>query len=145
MRISAKTEYGLRALLELANRKSETPAQAKIIAQRQGIPHRFLEQVLNSLRKAGLVESIRGSQGGYILSRDPSTIRISDVLEAVEDGIQQKPGSTNGNPSSRDDLLAPILNEVQTAVSSVLDRFTIQDLCNRKRDLDQAQVMMFHI
>ncbi|HSG05064.1 MAG TPA: Rrf2 family transcriptional regulator [Nitrospiria bacterium] len=144
MKLSAKAEYGLRALLELALQTGKAPAQAKVIARRQGIPHRFLEQVLNSLRKAGLVESIRGAQGGYTLSRDPAAIRISDVLEAVEDGISS-PGRSNGNPESQDDLLAPIWKEAQTAVSSVLNRFTIQDLCKRQRDLEQARVMMFHI
>ncbi len=151
MKLSAKTEYGLRALLELANRKGGSPVQAKLIAQRQRIPHRFLEQVLNNLRKAGLVESIRGPHGGYILSHDPSAIRVSDVLEAVEGG-PFSPGWSNGNQERHsntaggpDDLLAPIWKEVQTAVSSVLNRFTIQDLCNRNRDLEQARVMMFHI
>ncbi|HSG05104.1 MAG TPA: Rrf2 family transcriptional regulator, partial [Nitrospiria bacterium] len=68
MKLSAKTEYGIQALLELASRNGDAPAQAKSIAQRQNIPYRFLEQVLNNLRKAGLIESIRGAQGGYTLA-----------------------------------------------------------------------------
>lgn len=151
MKLSAKTEYGIQALLELASRNGDTPVQAKSIAQRQKIPYRFLEQVLNHLRKGGLIESIRGAQGGYTLARPASEIRISDVLEAVEGGVGSSPRS-NGNPDSpypgsdfAGEILSPILRELDTAVSSILNRFTIQDLSDRKRQLEQAQSMMFHI
>ncbi len=151
MKLSAKTEYGIQALLELASRNGDVPTQAKSIAQRQKIPYRFLEQVLNHLRKAGLVESIRGAQGGYTLARPASEIRISDVLEAVEGGTGSSPRA-NETPDSpypgsnfAGDILSPIVRELETAVSSILDRFTIQDLRDRKRKLEQARTMMFHI
>ena len=151
MKLSAKTEYGIQALLDLASRNGDAPAHAKSIAQRQKIPHRFLEQVLNNLRKGGLIESIRGAQGGYTLARPASEIRISDVLEAVEGGTGSSPRS-NGKPDSpfpgsdfAGDILSPVLRELEAATASILNRFTIEDLLNRKTKLEQAQTMMFHI
>ncbi|MBI3596164.1 MAG: RrF2 family transcriptional regulator [Nitrospirae bacterium] len=152
MRFSAKGEYGVLAVFELAQHVEETPLQAKTIAKNQQIPLRFLEQVLSGLRKAGLIESVRGAQGGYVLSRPPSEIRISDVLEAIEGPI----GPSN-RPSGNDDrfhpyeiepgedILKPIWEEVRAAVMKILESITIQDICERKKDKDKQKVLMYHI
>ncbi|HUK57505.1 MAG TPA: Rrf2 family transcriptional regulator [Nitrospiria bacterium] len=153
MRFSAKGEYGVLAVFELANHAQETPFQAKTIAKNQRIPLRFLEQVLSSLRKAGLIESVRGAQGGYSLSRPPSEIRISDVLEAIEGPINPS-NRASGNADryrpyegmdSGDDILKPIWEEARTAVMEVLDSITIQNLCERKQERERQKVLMYHI
>jgi Rrf2 family protein len=152
MRFSAKGEYGVLAVFELAQHAEETPLQAKTIAKKQRIPLRFLEQVLSSLRKAGLVESVRGAQGGYILSRSPSEIRIRDVLEAIEGPIN--PHNRASGDGDRyhpleiepgEDILKPIWEEARTSVMKVLDSITIQNLCERKKERDQQKVLMYHI
>jgi Rrf2 family protein len=152
MRFSAKGEYGVLAVFELAQHTEETPIQAKTIAKKQRIPLRFLEQVLSSLRKAGLVESVRGAQGGYILNRPPSEIRISDVLEAIEGPINpHNRTSGDGDPyhpldiEHGEDILKPIWEEARTSVMKVLDSITIQNLCERKKERDQQKVLMYHI
>jgi len=152
MRFSAKGEYGVLAVFELAQHADVTPLQAKTIAKKQRIPLRFLEQVLSSLRKAGLVESVRGAQGGYILSRPPSEIRISDVLEAIEGPIN--PNHRVSGDGDRyhpleiepsEDILKPIWEEARTSVMKVLESITIQNLCERKKERDQQKVLMYHI
>lgn len=152
MRFSAKGEYGVLAVFELAQHAGEPPLQARTIARNQRIPLRFLEQVLNGLRKAGLVESTRGAQGGYVLSQPPSEIRIRDVLEAIEGPITPSHRSSiNDNRFHPDengtdeDILKPIWEEVRTAEMKILDSITIQALCERKKEKDQQKVLMYHI
>jgi Rrf2 family protein len=152
MRFSAKGEYGVLAIFELAQHSGATPLQAKTIAKNQRIPLRFLEQVLSGLRKAGLVESVRGAQGGYVLNKMPSEIRVSDVLEAIEGPITPSSRvSGNDDPDqpyeieTGHDILKPIWEEVRTAATGVLNAITIQDLCDRKKEKDQQKVLMYHI
>lgn len=86
MRISARTDYALRVLLELASDRS-TPMTCEGIADTQQIPYRFLKSVVGDLRRAGLVVSQRGCEGGYWLARDPSDIDIAEVIEAVDGSV----------------------------------------------------------
>src|SRR5205807_7641780 len=84
MKFTLGTEYGIRALIELAARYGDGPVPARAIATAQGIPLRFLEHQLAALHKAGIVDSQRGANGGAALARDPSEIRISEVIDALE-------------------------------------------------------------
>src|SRR5690242_8674904 len=94
MRLSTKTRYGVRAVFDIAYHgaaEGVTPvgqAQAKDIADRQHIPLRYLEQIFQDLKKAGLVESKRGPRGGYTLKRDPAEIRLGDVVRALQGPIE---------------------------------------------------------
>jgi Rrf2 family protein len=83
MRISAKADYAVRAAVELAA-SADGPTKGDAIAQSQGIPLKFLENILGDLRQAGLVRSQRGSDGGYWLNRPPEEITVADVIRAVE-------------------------------------------------------------
>jgi len=84
MRISAKVDYGLRAVIELAASGSEHPVKGERLAQEQEIPLKFLENILSELRHAGIVRSQRGAEGGYWLARPASEISVADVIRAVE-------------------------------------------------------------
>lgn len=84
MRLTAKSEYGLLALVDLACQGEVRPVSAREIAERQGIPTKFLEQLFVSLRKAGLVTARRGAKGGFVLGRDSCCITVLDVVEALE-------------------------------------------------------------
>ena len=84
MRISSKGEYGLLAIVDLALQPEGTAVQALQIAQRQGVPKQYLDQLMMMLRKAGLIESVRGRQGGYRLARPAGTITLLDVVVALE-------------------------------------------------------------
>lgn len=88
MRLTAKSEYGVLASIDLACNYGEGPVSAREIAERRSIPPRFLEQLFVSLRRAGLVTAVRGAKGGFILSRDPADISVLDVVEALEGPLQ---------------------------------------------------------
>lgn len=84
MRLTAKSEYGVLAMIELACRFGEGPASAREVAERRGIPARFLEQLFVALRRADLVTAVRGAKGGFVLSKPPAEITVLDVVEALE-------------------------------------------------------------
>ena len=86
--ISTKGVYGLTAMYELSKHQEDTPMQIKEISANASIPQNYLEQLLSKLRRAELVKSIRGARGGYVLARDPSEIKIVDILIALEDDIK---------------------------------------------------------
>lgn len=84
MRLTAKSEYGVLALIDLACHGGEGPVSAREISERRQIPGKFLEQLLVALRRAGIVTAIRGARGGFVLARDPSQISILDIVEALD-------------------------------------------------------------
>ena len=84
MKLSTRTRYGIRAILELAVNNNKGPLQTKIIAERQDISGKYLEQLLAALKSAGFVRSIRGSKGGYVLAKPENQIKLSDVFNALE-------------------------------------------------------------
>jgi Rrf2 family protein len=86
MKVSARTDYALRMLLELASDRS-VPMTCEAIAEAQEIPYRFLKSVVGDLRRSGLVASQRGCDGGYWLSRDPANISVAEVIEAVDGSV----------------------------------------------------------
>jgi len=84
MKLSTKGEYGVRAMVFLAERYGQGPVSLSYISQKQNISLAYLEQLVAILRKAGLVESVRGAYGGYVLARDPRSISISEVIRPLE-------------------------------------------------------------
>src|SRR3970040_3142276 len=147
MKFSVKSEYAVTSFLDLAGHADKGPVHVKSIASRQSIPVRFLEQVMAALKKAGIVESIRGAQGGYVLSRDPKTINIAQIVEAIEGpitpmdhpaGIQEyRHLHMNGY------IIKGVWEEVRKAISNVLSTVSIEDMCQRKRA--QERTVMYHI
>jgi Rrf2 family protein len=134
MRVSAKVDYALRAAVELASRESEWPVTGETIATAQAIPLRFLENILLELRRAGLVESRRGPEGGYLLARAAREITLADVIRAID-------GPLAGVGGRRPELLefggtAEPLKEVWIAVRaslrSVLEKVTLADVASGK-------------
>ena len=88
MRISTKGKYGLRAMVDLAVHSADSPIPLSSIAERQDLSLGYMEQVFSVLRKAGLVKSIKGAQGGYILAEDAASITVGDVLRALEGDLK---------------------------------------------------------
>ena len=100
MELSCKSEYAILALLEMATHyESGEPMQIRQIATQQKIPDRYLEQLLATLRRGGIVKSQRGSKGGYLLAREPRKISIFEILECLE-GLDVQTGEQNTNPTS---------------------------------------------
>lgn len=88
MKISTKGRYGLRAMIDIAQYSEIEPVSINSIATRQGISERYLEQLMTLMKKAGLIQSIRGAGGGYVLARDMSQISVGDVLRALEGSLE---------------------------------------------------------
>jgi len=137
------------AAVDLAMHSGLLPVQAKSIAKRQGIPARFLEQVLHAMKKAGLVSSQRGAQGGYVLSKKPTELSIAEVLEALDGPFLTGNGSNGRPPFQRmtksELLLAKVWERVQEAERHVLEAITIDELAGKQRVLDQQRTLMYHI
>ena len=95
--ISTKGVYGLQAMYELSKHKDETPKQIRDISANADIPQNYLEQLLGKLRRAGLVNSIRGARGGYLLARSADDIKVVDILVALEDDLKIADSKVN-NP-----------------------------------------------
>jgi Rrf2 family protein len=142
LRISAKGEYALKAMLDLALQPPRRIVPIQEIAARQGIPQRYLEQVLQALKRSGLLASRRGAAGGYQLARAPEDISAGDVLRAVEGA--QAPFETRDGAGARGDELGELWEEIGRAVSEVVDRLSIGELAERARSRSGAQPM-YHI
>lgn len=147
MRISAKGEYAILAVLDLALRRGQGLVPIQDIALRQGIPQRYLEQVLLSLKRAGILGSKRGSAGGYHLTRPAERISVGDVLRAVEGAqspveAQRRPAGRNGGDTFD---LGELWDEISRAVSGVVDRVSFGDLAERVRARRNAAQPMYHI
>ena len=143
MKISTKGDYGLRALVDLArHHEAGAPVQVKDIARRQMIPEEYLGQLMVGLRRAGLVHSVRGAAGGYLLARGPGEITVAQVLETLEgplalvDGLTERPSSHGPGAAIRQ-----LWWEATQAALTVLTGVTIQDLMQR----DAAQSHTYHI
>jgi Rrf2 family protein len=135
-RVSQKTEYALRAMVELAGRHGDDRVPAREIASAQGIPLRFLEQQLATLHKAGLVESFRGSGGGCRLSRDPSEIPVADVIDAMEGDLYPMHCVDHEDHTCFQDGrcgLQELWSDVHLAVRGVFERTTVAELAERHR------------
>src|SRR5438105_2456512 len=138
LKISQKTEYALRAMIELAQRSGDGLVSAREISEVQHIPLRFLEQQLGSLSKAGLVESFRGAGGGCRLSKEPAQISVADVVDAIEGPFYPMFCLDPGDHTCWQDArcgLQELWGEVRVAVRGVFERITLGELASRHRKL----------
>ena len=141
MVISARVHYACLAMLELALRREDAaPVAAGEITDRHGIPGPFLAQILRTLRGAGWVTSVRGSQGGYRLSADPAQITLLEIAEAV--GCQEAGGKAESAATPADRMLQECWDEAAEAWRQSLARIRLSDLVERCRHGDAA---MFYI
>ena len=134
MRISMKSDYALWAAMELAASYGGRPLQTSEIAARRGIPESFLEQLLPSLRRAGIVASNRGPQGGHSLAIHPYRVTAGDVIRAVEGpmAVMDCVEASDRCRRSSSCVLKGVWGEVRSAIESVLDRVTIGELAARQ-------------
>ena len=146
LKIPQRTEYAMRAMIELALHRSRPGTglvPARSLAESRGIPLRFLEQQLGALHKAGLVESFRGAGGGYRLARDPSSITVADVVDAIEGPLYPMGCLDADDHSCLDDGqcgLQELWGEVHVAIRQVFERTTLADLAERHRKMTERTV-----
>jgi Rrf2 family protein len=134
LKLSRKTLLALEAVIDIAFNARPEPVQAKEITARQGVPQRYLEQVMQQLVRAGILKGVRGPRGGYRLARERRRISVGDIVRVAEsvedtDGEEAKPRSDLGAR-----IVAPLIQTLQQEVMTRLDAVSIEDLCRRARE-----------
>lgn len=142
--LSCKTEYALLALLELTNHYSSgEPLQIRQIAAEQNIPDRYLEQLLATLRRGGLVRSQRGAKGGYVLAREPWKINVLEVVNCIE-GQDAQPTDTGRDAKTVEGMVIwEVWHEAGQAADSVLQKQTLQDLADKREARCRLDIMYY--
>lgn len=135
LRLSRKTLFAIEAVLDIAYNAGSEPVQSREITRRQGIPRRYLEQVLQQLVREGLLTGVRGPRGGYRLARERRRISVGDIvrvirtMEATGDPVEDPAGSPLGH-----EVVRPLWQELSDEFMQRLESISIQDLCDRARD-----------
>lgn len=129
MKLSTKGRYGVKAMVDLAINCSEGPVSIKNISKRQNVSEYYLEQLFAPLRKAKLIKSIRGAQGGYVLNRDPKEITVADIMDVLEGPIEIS-DCVDGVQCNNVDCCATRLlwTKIKNSIDSVMQSVTLQDI-----------------
>ncbi len=134
LKLSRKTLLALEAVIDIAFNARPEPVQAKEITARQGVPQRYLEQVMQQLVRAGVLKGVRGPRGGYRLAKERRRITVGDVVRVAE---SLDDGENDESPMPRSDLgariVTPLIQSLQDEVMARLDAISIEDLCQRAR------------
>ena len=130
--LSKEEEYGILALVDLAYNLRGRRVQVKELARRQRIPGRFLEQIFSKFQRANIVDGKRGPRGGYCLSRDPSQIKLEEILGVLRPKLKRE-GRTDETALSG--LVERVWSEVEGSLSSTLQSVSLDDMCKRAREL----------
>jgi Rrf2 family protein len=135
MKLSTKGRYALRAMLDLAQHYDKGLIMVKDVAKRQGVSERYLEHLFLSLKKAGLVNSIRGARGGFILSRPPVEITLNDIVRVSEGSLALVDCAADAGSCPRSSTCATrdIWLELQSVLENKLGSLTLQDLVKRQQ------------
>jgi Rrf2 family cysteine metabolism transcriptional repressor len=139
MKLSKRSEYGLRALLDLAISECDTPVSLKELADRNNLPFKFMEHIFLTLRNAGIVLSHAGARGGYTLGRPPEEIFLGEVIRTLDGTIA--PVSCTSKiayepctcPDESTCLLRPVMHQVRDAIANVVDNTSLADITSRAK------------
>jgi Rrf2 family protein len=128
LKLTRKTVLALEAVLDIAYNARPNPVQARDITERQGIPQRYLEQVMQQLVREGVLKGVRGPKGGYTLARERRRVTVGDVVRIVsamdvEEGERPSQGALGAK------VVAPLWEEMQETLLARLDKITMEDLC----------------
>jgi Rrf2 family protein len=151
MKLSTKGRYGTRAMLDLALNYNENigPVSLGAIAQRQNISEEYLEQIFSSLRKSGIVESVRGAQGGYRLGRATDNITVGDILRVLEGSLSPVDCVQEDNPVSceryEDCVMKDVWIKIRDSINSTVDAITLADLVDNYQALHNKSDFMYFI
>ena len=128
MKLTTRGHYSVKALLDLSLQREFGPTSVKAIAHRQDIPAPYLEKLLIELRRAGLVNSVRGAQGGYQLAREPAKISLGQILEAVGETIEPLPRHTPDAAQAEDWVTFTVWHRLHQKLKEALYSITLADL-----------------
>jgi Rrf2 family iron-sulfur cluster assembly transcriptional regulator len=145
MKISTQIRYGVRALCDIAATSTETPTQINQISARQDISARYLEQIFNKFKKAGILKSVRGPYGGYLLAKNPQSLTIGDIIRAIDGKdielvlcLVQKKDSTKPCKRLGTCIVSEVWGEASTTLMTFFNSITINQICAeaKKRRFD---------
>ncbi|MDW7678475.1 MAG: Rrf2 family transcriptional regulator [Bacillota bacterium] len=143
MILSTKGRYGLKAMYELGLHYGKGPIPLKVIAERQRIPENYLEQLIAILRKAGLVKSVRGAQGGYLMLRPPDEVTVGQVILALEGPLAA--AECVGDPHSPKCRLSEscvtrgVWEKISESINTVIDNITLQHMIDEQQPLNEKE------
>lgn len=138
LKISTKGRYGLTIMMELATQFGEGPTSLKSIAEKHSLSEHYLEQLITPLRNAGLVKSIRGAYGGYILSKLPEEVTAGEIIRLLEGPISPVDFEEEDDPAKRD-----LWIRIRNAIASVLDTTTLASLIAYRSEGSQENFMFY--
>ena len=142
MKLSTKGKYGVRAVYEIARHAGKGPITIKEIADRQGISLSYLEQILHKLGKAGLIDSVRGPAGGYLLARKPAELTIGDIVRTLEGPIALshclEPGESGDCYQAEDCVARMVWSRVGAKIEEALDSISFEDLLQQQGQQKEA-------
>ena len=145
--LNCRCKYALSALVELATIYAKgKPLQTREIARRQNIPDRYLEQVLATLKRGGLIRSQRGVNGGYLLAIAPSEVSVLDVVECVDGSQDNYSNGANGkepDPTPEGKVVLEVWEEAQQAMQSTLQQYSLKDIVEKRNICQQGSVMYY--
>jgi Rrf2 family protein len=146
MRLSTRGCYGLRAMLELALNYGGKPVLMRQIADKQGISRKYLHALLTSLKAAGLVRSVRGSGGGYMLARAPARIKVDQIVKVLEGSLSLTDCVEDASTCERSETCVTIdlWRQVSESMVRLLSAVTLEDLVSRQAE-KAAQALTYHI
>lgn len=145
MRLSKRTEYGLRAVVQLAQLWPRNYVQSKDLAEQEELPNKFLESILLALRRGGFLESKVGSGGGYRLSRSPREIRVGDIIRRLEGRLTLKEPAPASDLSPGKIAVCLINSKLTEATDDVLDKLTLEELMEHVGRAGTGQQEMYYI
>ncbi|QEK12101.1 Rrf2 family transcriptional regulator [Crassaminicella thermophila] len=149
MKLSTKGRYGVKAMFELALSYGDGPIALNSIADKQNLSVHYLEQLFSNLRKAGLVKSVRGAQGGYILARKPEDITVGDIIRTLEGPLA--PAECVIENDSKECYKADycvtrtIWEKIRDSINNVVDSITLQDMINDYKKMNNNDSYMYYI
>lgn len=139
MQISARTMYGLRALVTLAGARTDQPMSIQTIAEEEDLPGKFLEGIMADLKRGGFVRSKRGASGGYLLAKPASEMTLLSVIRHLEGPVAPMPygdpTAEGDQPTERQAAFRPVWEEIREATIRVLERYTIQSIADSVPEL----------
>ncbi len=142
MKLSTKGRYGLRALIDLAQYSGEAPVSITSISTRQELSERYLEQLMSMLKKAGLVRSIRGAGGGYVLAKEMREISVGDVLRALEGSLEPVECAglePDGGCKAADCCVTKyVWQRINDSISRTVDEIMLDQLVEESRNMNRA-------
>jgi len=134
LKLSRKTLLALEAVIDIAFNARPEPVQAKEITARQGVPQRYLEQVMQQLVRAGVLKGVRGPRGGYRLAKERRRISVGDVVRVAESLEDEESEAIDPRSDLGIRIVAPLIQTLQDEVMARLDAISIEDLCARARN-----------